>query len=130
LLDAKGAAIVQPDVLHCGGVTELRRIASLAETYGVEIAPHQCYGPVAHVASLAAVSGCRNLLAHEWEAEDDPIFAEVTQGKYPVQNGGVVSLPDGPGLGIAMDFAEFGRRFPFHEGRRMMPGLERKSRDT
>jgi galactonate dehydratase len=51
LLDAKGAQIIQPDVIHCGGITEIRRIASLAELYGVEIAPHMYYGPVAHTAS-------------------------------------------------------------------------------
>src|SRR5438552_1692099 len=71
LLDAKGAAIIQPDVIHAGGITEIRKIASLAEVYGVEIAPHQCSGPVAHVASLAVMSVCRNFLLQEWEADDE-----------------------------------------------------------
>jgi len=113
LLDARGAAIVQPDVLHCGGITELRKIANLAEVYGVEVAPHQCYGPVAHVASLAAMSVCRNFYIHEWEADDDAYFQELTGGRYPVQKEGYISLPDGPGLGIAVDFAAFTKKFPF-----------------
>jgi galactonate dehydratase len=126
LLQAKGAEIVQPDVLHCGGITELRRIASLAETYGVEIAPHQCYGPIAHVASLHAVSGCRNFLIHEWEAADEALFQEVTNGAFPVQKAGLVAVPNGPGLGVSMDFAAFTKRFPFQSGIKGMPGLGRK----
>jgi len=113
LLEAKGAAIVQPDVMHCGGITEMRKIANLAETYGVELAPHQCGGPVGHVASLAAASVCRNFLIHEWEADDDALFQELTGGQYPVQKNGVVTLPEGPGLGLRVDFAELKKRFPF-----------------
>src|SRR6476646_7788199 len=71
LLDAKGAVIIQPDVLHVGGITELRKIAAASEPYGVEIAPHQCSGPIAHVASLGAMSVSRNFLLQEWEAADD-----------------------------------------------------------
>ena len=120
LLDMKGAAIIQPDVLHCAGITELRRIAHFAEPFGAEVAPHQCCGPVGHVASLAAMAGCRNFLIHEWEAEDDPLYQEVTGGKYPVQKNGTIGLPDGPGLGIDMDFAAFTRRFPYRTGARTM----------
>jgi galactonate dehydratase len=113
LLEAKGAKIIQPDVLHCGGITEIRKIAWQGETYGVEVAPHQCYGPIAHVASLSAMSVCRNFLIHEWEAQDDPLFQEVTGGAYPVQRNGKIALPEGPGLGVTVNGAEFARRFPF-----------------
>jgi galactonate dehydratase len=130
LLDAKGAAIIQPDVLHCGGITELRRIANFAETYGVEIAPHQCYGPLAHAASLAAVAACRNFFIHEWEGEDDDLFREATNGTYPTQQSGAVALPDRPGLGVEMDFAAFSRRFPFRQVPKSMPDLKRSSPGT
>jgi galactonate dehydratase len=113
LLDAKGAAIVQPDVIHAGGITEIRKIAALAETYGAEIVPHQCSGPIAHVASLAAMSVCRNFLIQEWEAADDGLYRELTGGSYPVQKNGVIALPEGPGLGIEVDFAQFKKRCPY-----------------
>jgi galactonate dehydratase len=113
LLDRKGASIVQPDVMHAGGITEIRKIASLAETYGAEIAPHQCSGPIAHLASLSAMSVCRNFLAQEWEAADDDLYRELTDGKYPVQKDGTVALPESPGLGISVDFKEFEKRYPF-----------------
>ena len=113
LLERKGAQIIQPDVVKCGGITEIRKIANLAEVYGVEVAPHQCYGPIAHVASLAAMSVCHNFLIHEWEAADDKVFQELTNGAYPVQQGGSIALPERPGLGIEVNFGEFVRRFPF-----------------
>lgn len=113
LLDAKGAAIIQPDVVKCGGITEMRKIANLAEVYGVEVAPHMCYGPIAHVASMHAVSVCRNFFIHEWEADDDALFQELTGGKYPVQKEGSVALPEGPGLGLEVDFAQLGKRHPY-----------------
>ncbi len=112
LLEAKGAAIIQPDVIHCGGITEIRKVANLAETFGVEVAPHQWYGPVAHVASLAAMSVCRNFLIQEWDAGGDAIYREFTD-KYPAQKDGVVALPEGPGLGISVDFAGLKKRFPY-----------------
>ncbi|HZT32626.1 MAG TPA: mandelate racemase/muconate lactonizing enzyme family protein [Bryobacteraceae bacterium] len=121
LLEAKGAAIIQPDVLHAGGITELRKIAALAETFGAEIAPHQCSGPIGHVASLAVMSVCRNFLIQEWEAEDDPLYVELTRGTYPVQKNGLVALPERPGLGIEVDFAEFKRRCPFRPINRRPP---------
>jgi len=113
LLEARGAAIIQPDVVKCGGITEIRKIAALAECYGVEVAPHMCYGPVAHVASLAAMSVCRNFLIHEWEGTDDKLYQEATNGTYPVQKDGYLTLPDKPGLGIEFDGAQLAKRFPF-----------------
>jgi galactonate dehydratase len=113
LLEHKGAVIIQPDVMHAGGITEIRKIAALAETYGVEVAPHQCSGPIGHVASINAMSVCRNFLVQEWEAADDELYLELTEGKYPVQQNGTVALPEGPGLGITVDFKEFNKRCPY-----------------
>jgi galactonate dehydratase len=113
LLDQKGAAIIQPDVMHAGGVTELRKIGNMAEVYGVEVAPHQCSGPIAHMASMATMMVCRNFLIHECEGADNDLFAEMTEGTYPTQKDGYVRLPDAPGLGIKVNFAEFKRKYPY-----------------
>ncbi|MGA2114297.1 MAG: mandelate racemase/muconate lactonizing enzyme family protein, partial [Bryobacteraceae bacterium] len=113
LFEHRGASIIQPDVMHAGGITEIRKIANLAETYGVEVAPHQCSGPIAHVASINAMSVCRNFLVQEWEAADNDLYLELTGGKFPVQKDGTVALPDGPGLGLSVDFAEFKKRCPY-----------------
>ena len=113
LLDHRGAAIIQPDVMHAGGITEIRKVANLAETFGAEVAPHQCSGPIAHVASLNAMSVCRNFLVQEWESADDDLYLELTGGTYPVQKDGKVALPESPGLGLTVNFAEFKKRCPF-----------------
>lgn len=113
LLEHRGASIIQPDVMHAGGITEIRKIAALADTYGVEVAPHQCSGPIAHVASISAMSVCRNFLVQEWEAADSDLFVELTDGKFPVQKEGTVALPEGPGLGLTVNFAEFKKRCPY-----------------
>ena len=113
MLDAKGASIIQPDVMHAGGVTELRKIANMAEAYGVEVVPHQCSGPIAHMASMAVMSVCRNFLIHECEGADNDLFREMTDGTYPTQKDGSVRLPDAPGVGIKVNFAEFKRRYPY-----------------
>lgn len=102
-------------MLHCGGITELTKIADYAHTFGVEAAPHQCYGPVGHVASLHAMSVARNFFIQEWEGEDDRVFQELTSGTYPTQHGGRVSLPAGPGLGITLDIESFVERFPYRD---------------
>jgi L-alanine-DL-glutamate epimerase-like enolase superfamily enzyme len=72
------------------------------------------------VASVVAMAGCRNFLINEWEAEDDPLYQEVTQGRYPVQRAGRVTLPDGAGLGLEFDAAAFAKRFPYRGGARKM----------
>jgi galactonate dehydratase len=113
LLDVRGAAIIQPDVMHAGGVTELRKIANMAEAYGVEVAPHQCSGPIAHMASMATMSVCRNFVIHECEGADNDLFVEMTEGTYPIQKDGRVRLPEAPGLGIKVNFAEFVRKCPY-----------------
>ena len=118
LLDGRGASVVQPDVLHSGGITEIRKIANMAEAYGVEVAPHQCSGPIGHVASLAAMSACRNFLIQEWEAADDAVYRELTDGTYPVQQNGYVELSDRAGLGVHVNLTEFAKRFPFQGSRR------------
>ena len=56
LLEARACRIIQPDVAHVGGITELRKIASLADAYYVTFCPHEYNGPVTLLA--AALSGC------------------------------------------------------------------------
>jgi galactonate dehydratase len=120
LLDAGGARIVQPDVIHCGGITEIRRIASLAEAYGAEISPHMYYGPVAHVASLHAMAGVRNFLMQEWDAGQESTFPAMTKGTFPRVQQGHVTLTERPGLGLTLDLGEVARRYPY-KGQSLRP---------
>jgi galactonate dehydratase len=115
LLEAKGAMIIQPDVVHCGGVTEIRKIAALGEVYGVEIAPHMWYGPVGHMASVQAMAGVKSFLMNEWDGASAKLYHELTEGTLPKVEKGHVKLPDRPGLGLEMNFGEWAKRFPYNE---------------
>ena len=120
LLDARGAQILQPDVIHCGGITEIRKIAALGEVYGAEISPHMYYGPVAHVASLHSMAGVRNFLMQEWDAGTTPSFDPLTKGTFPSVRQGNVTLNDSPGLGLIMDWPEWEKRYPY-KGQSLRP---------
>ena len=122
LLDAKGAQIIQPEVIHCGGITEIRKIAALGEAYGVEIAPHMYYGPVAHVASLHAMASVRSFLMQEWDAAMEAQFTSLTRGSFPLAAHGHVTLSDRPGLGIEMNWDEWQRSFPYQSQSLRPPG--------
>ncbi|MDF6022575.1 galactonate dehydratase [Streptomyces sp. JH34] len=60
-----GVAVVQPDLSHAGGISEVRRIAALAETFGVLLAPHCPLGPVSLAASLQVAFSTPNFLIQE-----------------------------------------------------------------
>ncbi|MBI4890633.1 MAG: mandelate racemase/muconate lactonizing enzyme family protein [Acidobacteria bacterium] len=122
LLDARGARIVQPDVIHCGGITEIRKIASLAETYGAEISPHMFYGPIAHIASLQSMAGVHNFLIQEWDASRQPLLREITRSTFPDVVQGRVTLPNAPGLGIEMDWELLDRKYPYRAQSLRPPG--------
>jgi galactonate dehydratase len=114
LLEAKGAMIIQPDIIHCGGITEIRKIAALGEVYGVEIAPHMWYGPVGHMASVQSMAGVKSFLMNEWDGYNMQLMHELTGGTLPKVEKGMVKLPDRPGLGLTMDFADWKKRFPYN----------------
>jgi galactonate dehydratase len=122
LLEAKGAQIIQPDVIHCGGITEIRRIASLGEVYGVEISPHMYYGPVAHVASLHSMMSVRNFLMQEWDTGMQSTFTEITKGTFPDVSKGYVTLSDRPGLGVEMDWSACDKLYPYKSQSMRPPG--------
>jgi len=122
LLDAKGAQILQPDVIHCGGISEIRKIAVLGDVYGAEIAPHMYYGPVAHVASIHSMAGVRNFLMQEWDTAMEPVFIKLTRETFPRVAKGQVTLSDRPGLGLEMDWAAWQRDYPYKGASMRPPG--------
>ena len=111
-----------PDVIHCGGITEIRKIASLAEVYGAEISPHMYYGPVAHVASLHSMAGVRNFLMQEWDAATESTFTAVTKGTFPLVKQSAVTLSGSPGLGLKMDWPSWDRLHPYKSQSLRPPG--------
>lgn len=92
--------MIQPDICHAGGISELRKIATMAEVYGVRIAPHNPYGPVALAAAVHLAAATSNFLILEYCRFSLLFFAVQSQG-IVVRNG-YAELPTAPGLGVEL----------------------------
>jgi galactonate dehydratase len=106
LLEADAVDVVQPDVSNAGGITETKKIADMAETYDVSVAPHCPMGPLCTAASLQVDAAVPNALVQEqvlhgtegaFRYVDNPEMFDVTDG--------FIDLPGGPGLGVEIDEA-------------------------
>ncbi|MFK0290782.1 galactonate dehydratase [Streptomyces sp. NPDC090442] len=105
-----GVAVVQPDVSHAGGISELRRIAALAEPYGALLAPHCPLGPVALAASLQVAFTTPNFLIQEQSLgihyNRDAELLDYVVDPTPFHfDRGALLRSDRPGLGVEVDEA-------------------------
>jgi galactonate dehydratase len=103
-----GIAVVQPDLSHAGGISEVHRIASLAETYGAHLAPHCPLGPIALAASLQIAFATPNFLIQEqsrgihYNKDADLLSYLVDPEPFRFVDG-YAPRGDAPGLGITVD---------------------------
>ncbi|KAG1776386.1 enolase C-terminal domain-like protein [Suillus placidus] len=101
--------VAQPDVSHCGGISELARIASMAETYDVALAPHCPLGPIALAACIAVGVSKLNFFIQEmsWQihynSDDADLFTYLADPSVFALKDGYVTTPSGPGLGIVIN---------------------------
>jgi galactonate dehydratase len=98
ILEKRAAGILQPDLCHAGGITEVRLIAGMAEAYYASIAPHNPLGPISLAAGVQMAASIPNFLCQE----------QVSLGEGYIKNpfkvsNGYLDLPTGPGLGIELD---------------------------
>lgn len=108
LLHAGGVDIIQPDLSHAGGITEVKKIASMAESYDVALAPHCPLGPIALAACLNVDATCYNAVIQE---QSIGIHYNVGKSVLDYVNNredfaftdGFVSLPRKPGLGVEVN---------------------------
>jgi galactonate dehydratase len=98
VLEKKAATILQPDLCHAGGITEVRLIAGMAEAYYAAIAPHNPLGPISLAAGIQLAASIPNFMCQEQVSLGEGYL------KQPfVVRGGYVNVPTGPGLGIELD---------------------------
>lgn len=110
LLQAGGVDIIQPDLSHAGGITEVKKIASMAEAYDVAVAPHCPLGPIALAACLNLDATCYNAVIQE-----QSIGIHYNVGKSVLDYArnpedfafvdGRVAMPTKPGLGVEVNKA-------------------------
>lgn len=108
LLHMGGVDIIQPDLSHAGGITEVRKIGAMAEAYDVALAPHCPLGPIALAACLNVDAVCYNAVIQE-----QSIGIHYNVGKSVLDyvknkedfrfTEGYVNLPQLPGIGVEVD---------------------------
>jgi galactonate dehydratase len=85
LLEKRAASVIQPDITHCGGFSEVRRVAALAEAYRVALAPHNPQGPVSTAASLELGFATPSYVICESVHADVPWRADVVAEGFTVE---------------------------------------------
>jgi len=102
VLEKQAAHVIQPDLCHCGGLLEARKIAAMAEAWYVGVAPHNPLGPVANAAALHFALSTPNFLIQEDMLADVAWRWEVVESGLRTENG--YWLPsDAPGLGVKVN---------------------------
>jgi len=98
VLEKKAATILQPDLSHAGGITEVRLIAGMAEAYYASIAPHNPLGPISLAAGVQLAASIPNFLCQEQVS----LGVGYLKAPFTVREG-YIDLPTKPGLGIELD---------------------------
>ncbi|WP_303310995.1 galactonate dehydratase [Hymenobacter sp. BT730] len=102
------ADIIQPDLSHAGGITECKKIISMAEAFDVAAAPHCPLGPIALAACLQVDATCHNAFIQEqslgihYNLENDLLDYLVDKTVFDYEKG-FCKIPEGPGLGIEIN---------------------------
>jgi galactonate dehydratase len=101
--------VLQPDVAHTGGITQMKKIAVLAEAYHVPLAPHCTTSPLGATASLHVAASIPLLLIHETAPNVISWGEAFARKTWTVDRQGYASLPEGPGLGVEIDVKALAR---------------------
>ncbi len=113
IFEKQACQVIQPDLCHCGGLWEAKKIAAMAETYYMGVAPHNPLGPVANAAALHFALSTPNFLIQEDMLADVPWRWDVVQHSLKTENGHWL-MTDAPGLGIDVN-EEAARQHPFQQ---------------
>ncbi|MCC6419435.1 MAG: galactonate dehydratase [Gemmataceae bacterium] len=98
VLEKRAATILQPDLCHAGGITEVRLIAGMAEAYYATIAPHNPLGPISLAAGIQLAAAIPNFLCQEQVSLGEGYLRQP----FVVKNG-YLDVPTRPGLGVELD---------------------------
>ncbi len=113
IFEKQACHVIQPDLCHCGGLWEAKKIAAMAEMYTMGVAPHNPLGPIANAVALHFDLSTPNFLIQEDMLTDVPWRWEVV--RHSLRSEGGYWMPtDTPGLGIEVDEAAAARH-PFQQ---------------
>jgi len=112
LLTVGGADIVQPDICLAGGILEQKKIAAIAESHYVMVAPHNPLGPLATLVNIHFAASTPNFIILEYHPDDESPRKDLIKGDTIVVKDGYLAIPDKPGWGYEMDEEAFKRMPP------------------
>ncbi|KAG0645561.1 D-galactonate deHydratase [Hyphodiscus hymeniophilus] len=127
-LEAGAVDVLQPDISHCGGISEMCRIAAMAEAYDVALAPHCPLGPIALAANIQIAASTPNHVIQEmslgihYNVGGQDLTSYTHNPEVWNVNGGYINLMTGPGLGIEIDEEQV-RRLSKNAKAWMSPGF-------
>lgn len=110
LFQAGGVDIIQPDLSHAGGITEVKKIASMAEAHDIALAPHCPLGPIALMSCIQVDATCHNAFIQEQSMgihynEGRCVLDYITNLEDFTFKEGYMTLPKRPGLGVEVNEA-------------------------
>jgi galactonate dehydratase len=103
LLEEQAVDVIMPDLPKCGGLSEGKKIANMAEVYYVPMAPHNVCGPLGTVASCHCCAAVPNFLVLEWHWLERPHWHELVLADPPLIQDGHIALSERPGLGVELN---------------------------
>jgi len=113
IFEKRACHVIQPDLCHCGGLSEAKKIAAMAEAYYMGVAPHNPLGPLANAVALHFALSTPNFLIQEDMLTDVPWRWDVVQSHLKTENG--YWLPcETPGLGVEINEKEAAKH-PFKQ---------------
>ncbi|GAB4446377.1 MAG: mandelate racemase/muconate lactonizing enzyme family protein [Chloroflexi bacterium OHK40] len=103
LIVQQAADIIMPDIPKCGGLSECRKIANLAELYYIPFAPHNVSSPIGTMASAHVCASVPNFLVLEFHWLHRDYWTTITTEKTDIIKDGKIALSDRPGIGVELD---------------------------
>ncbi len=115
VLDSGAVDIIQPDTCKIGGISEMKKVAALAESHQIEVAPHIIGTSVALAAALQLIGSIPNGGMIEWDASPNNLFCDgIITTPYELKNG-EIKIPDRPGLGVDLNY-DFLNKYKYVDG--------------
>jgi D-galactarolactone cycloisomerase len=102
LISTRAVDIVQPDCTRAGGITECKKIASMASAWNISYAPHVWGSAVGFAAALQLCCNLGNLALFEYDQTPNPLRDELLTEPFQLKNG-FIEIPKSPGLGIELN---------------------------
>ena len=112
LIEKQAVDVIMPDIPKCGGLSECRKIANMAEIYYIPFAPHNVASPLGSMASAHVCASVPNFLALEFHWLHRDYWSTIIQEKTDIIQNGYIHLSDRPGIGLELD-EEVGRQYQY-----------------